>query len=70
LKPILIIFGIVLAAVGGVIAYRAWFLEPSAAIVITETQVRELPNYAKIIGGVILAITGFAIAFFSARRNR
>jgi hypothetical protein len=70
LRPILIIVGIVLAAVGGVIAYRALFLEPSAAIVITETQVRELPNYTKVIGGAMLLIAGFAIAFFSARRKR
>jgi hypothetical protein len=70
LRPILIILGIVLAAVGGVIAYRALFLEPSAAVVITETQVRELPNYTKVIGGAMLLIAGFATAFFSARRKR
>jgi hypothetical protein len=70
LRPILILLGIVLAAVGGVIAYRAMFLEPSAAIVITNTEVRELPNYGKIIGGTLLLITGFAIAFFTARRKR
>jgi len=34
MKPILVIIGIVLAATGGVIAYRALFLEPSAAVVI------------------------------------
>jgi hypothetical protein len=64
-----VIVGIVLAAVGGVIAYRALFLEPSAAIVITETQVGELPNYAKVIGGTAMLIAGFAIAFFAARRQ-
>jgi hypothetical protein len=70
MRPILIILGTVLAAVGGVIAYRALFLEPSAAIVITDTQVRELPNYGKVIGGAILLIAGFASAFFSARRKQ
>ena len=66
LKPILIIFGIVVAAMGGVIAYRALFLEPSAAIVITNTEIRELPNYTRVVGGTVLLITGAAIAFFTA----
>jgi hypothetical protein len=71
LKPILILVGIVLAAVGGVIAYRALFLEPSAAVVITSSgDVRELPNYARIIGGSVLFIVGTAIALTAARRKR
>src|SRR5947209_15705797 len=41
MKPIVVIFGIVVAAFGGVIAYRALFLEPSAAVVITNTEIRE-----------------------------
>ena len=70
LKPILIIFGIVVAALGGVIAYRALFLEPSAAIVITNTEIRELPNYTRVVGGTVLLITGAAITFFTAIRKK
>jgi hypothetical protein len=70
LRPILIIVGIVLAAFGGVIAYRAFFLEPSDVIVIADGRVRELPNYARVFGGSLLLISGFAIAFFAARRKR
>ncbi len=64
-----IIFGIVIAAIGGVIAYRALFLEPSAAVVITETEVRELPNTARVVGGFALLAIGAALAFFAARRR-
>jgi hypothetical protein len=69
-KPILVIFGIVVAAVGGVIAYRALFLEPSAAVVITNTEIRELPDYTRVIGGTVLLIAGAAVAFFTAIRGK
>ncbi|MFN2511787.1 MAG: hypothetical protein ABR568_10135 [Pyrinomonadaceae bacterium] len=64
-----IIFGIVVAAIGGVIAYRALFLEPSSAVVITETDIREVPNTARVIGGMVLLVIGAAVAFFAARRR-
>ena len=70
MKPILVTFGIVVAAVGGVIAYRALFLEPSAAVVITNTGTRELPNYTRVVGGMALLIAGAAIAFFTAIRKK
>jgi hypothetical protein len=70
MKPILIIFGIVAAAVGGVIAYRALFLDPASAVLITNTEVRELPNYARVVGGVLLLIAGAAVAFFTAIRKK
>jgi hypothetical protein len=70
LRPILIILGIVLAAVGGVIAYRALFLEPSAAIVISDSGVHQLPDYFRVVTGVALLIVGAAIAFISALRRR
>jgi 4-amino-4-deoxy-L-arabinose transferase-like glycosyltransferase len=70
LKPILVIFGIVVAAVGGAIAYRALFLEPASAVLITNTEVRELPNYARVVGGVLLLIAGAAVAFFTAIRKK
>jgi hypothetical protein len=68
LRPIVVIFGIVLAAVGGVIAYRAVFLEPSAVVVISNTGVRELPNTFRLVEGIVLLIVGAAIAFTAARR--
>lgn len=68
-RGLLTIGGIVVAAIGGVIAYRAWFLEPSAAVVITETEVREIPNTLRVAGGLALLIIGAAVAFFAARRK-
>jgi hypothetical protein len=70
LRPILVIFGIVIAAVGGVIAYRAYYLEPRAAIVITSTDVRELPDYFRVITGIVLLIVGAAIAYTAALRKK
>jgi len=69
LRIIGIILGIIIAAIGGVIAYRALFLEPSSAVIITETEVRELPNTARVVGGVVLLAIGAAVAFFAARRT-
>jgi hypothetical protein len=69
-KYVLAIVGLAIAAAGGVIAYRAWFLEPSAAVVITNTDVHELPNYTKIVGGVLLLIIGAAITFLSIRPRK
>jgi hypothetical protein len=70
LRAILVVFGIVIAAVGGVVAYRAYFLEPTAAIIITNTDVRELPNTFRIVGGVVLLIVGAAIAYTAALRKK
>ena len=70
LRPVIVVFGIVLAAVGGVIAYRAFFLEPAAAIVISNEGVRELPNTFKIIGGLALLVLGAGLAFVVASKAR
>ena len=64
-----LVFGIVLAAAGGVIAYRAYFLEPTAAVVISDRGIRELPNTYRILEGVAALIVGAAIAFVAARRR-
>jgi hypothetical protein len=64
-----IIFGIVIAAIGGVILYRALFLEPSSAVIVTETEVRELPNTARVFGGIALLVIGASVAFLAARRR-
>ena len=70
MKPILVIVGVIVAAAGGVIAYRAFFLEPSSAVIITENEVRELPNTARIVGGLALLVIGACIAFVAGRRRR
>lgn len=64
-----IIFGIVLAAVGGVVAYRAYFLEPAAAVVISNTGVREVPDTYRVVGGVALLVVGAVVAFTAATRK-
>jgi hypothetical protein len=69
LRAIVIIFGIVLAAVGGVVAYRAFFLDPAAAVVISERGVRELPDTFRVVEGIVLLIVGAAIAFTAAVRK-
>jgi hypothetical protein len=69
LRTLAIVFGIVLSAVGGVIAYRALFIEPSAAVLISNEGVRQLPNTFSVIEGVVLLIVGAAIAFAVARKK-
>jgi hypothetical protein len=69
LRAFAIIFGIVLAAVGGVIAYRALFLEPASAVVISSRGVRELPDTFRLVEGIVLLIVGAAIAFITALRR-
>jgi hypothetical protein len=70
LRLALVIFGIVLAAAGGALAYRSYFVEPSAAVVVTETSVREVPNVTRVAGGLLLLAAGTGLAFFSALRRR
>ena len=65
-----VVVGIVLAAFGGVMFYRALYLEPSAALVITNTEVREVPNTMKVIGGAAMFVGGATLAFLAARRKR
>jgi hypothetical protein len=67
-KTVLLIIGILLAVVGGVITYRALYVEPRSAVIITETEVRQLPNQARVIGGALLFVTGTALALYSATR--
>jgi hypothetical protein len=69
-KVFLLIIGIVLAAAGGVLAYRSYFVEPSAAVVITETTVRELPNMTRVALGLLLLLAGTALALFAGLRRR
>jgi hypothetical protein len=69
LRAIAVVFGIVLAAVGGVIAYRAFFVDPTAAVVISNEGVRELPDTFKIVEGLVLLVVGAVIAFIAALRK-
>jgi len=70
MKAVLIIAGLLLATVGGVIAYRAWFIDPRTSVVISESGVREIPNYARVVGGLVMLLVGAAVAFLVARRRR
>jgi hypothetical protein len=69
-RVFLVIFGIVLAAAGGVLAYRSYFLEPGAAVVVTDTAVREVPNMARVVVGLLLLAAGAALALSAALRRR
>jgi multidrug efflux pump subunit AcrA (membrane-fusion protein) len=67
MKSLGVILGIVIAGAGGVFLYRAFFVEPAAGYVVTETHVRQLPNTIQIVGGIALLALGALIAFFSLR---
>lgn len=69
MKVILLIVGILVATAGGVITYRALYIEPRSAVVVTETGVREIPNQARVIGGALLFVGGSALALFAATRK-
>ena len=69
MKTIFLIVGILVATAGGVITYRALYLEPKSAVVITESEVRELPNYTRVISGALLFVGGSALALYAAVRK-
>ena len=69
MKAVLVGVGVLLAAIGGVIAYRALYLEPAAAVVITNTDVREVPNTMRVVGGLALLVGGAILAFLAARKR-
>jgi len=64
-----LIVGILIATAGGVITYRALYVEPRSAVIVTETDVRELPNYTRVVGGALLFVSGTALALYSAVRK-
>ena len=70
LRVVIFIIGVLIAAVGGVTAYRALFLEPDTTIVITNTNVHQYPNTLRVLGGLLLLLIGAGVAFFGARRRR
>ena len=69
MRAILLIVGILVATAGGVITYRALYVEPRSAVIVTETDVRELPNYTRVVGGALLFVSGTALALYSAVRK-
>jgi hypothetical protein len=71
MKVVALILGLVIAAWGGVIAYRAFFLEPSATAVINTSTgaTHEYPNLLRATLGLIMLGGGVCIAFFAARRK-
>lgn len=69
MKAVLLIVGILVATAGGVITYRALYVEPRSAVIITESEVRELPNYTRVIAGALLFVGGSALALYSTVRK-
>jgi hypothetical protein len=66
----LVILGVTLAAVGGVFAYRSFFIAPHSAIVIDGAGIREVPNMTHVAGGLALLVAGASIAFLAALKRR
>ena len=69
MKALLLIVGIILATIGGVITYRALYVEPKSVVVITDTDIRQLPNYTRVVGGALLFVGGTALALYAATRR-
>jgi hypothetical protein len=70
MKALLLIVGVVVAVAGGVITYRALYIEPKSAFVVTESgNVRELPNQARVVGGALMFVGGSALALYAAIRK-
>jgi hypothetical protein len=69
LRIIALIAGIIVAAAGGVIAYRALFIEPSTALVITSTDVHEVKDWWKAAGGILMLLFGASTALLAIRRR-
>ena len=69
MKVVLLIVGILVATAGGVITYRALYVEPKSAVVITETGIRQIPDQARVVGGALMFVGGTALALFAATRK-
>ena len=71
LRLVALILGLAIAAWGGVIAYRALFLEPGATAVINTGTgaIREYPNMLRTTLGLLMLVGGTCIAFFASRRK-
>lgn len=69
MKTILLIVGILIATAGGVITYRALYVEPKTALVITDESVRQIPDQARVVGGALMFVGGSALALYAATRK-
>ena len=69
MKALLLIVGVLVAVAGGVITYRALYIEPKSGVVVTQTGIREIPNQARVVGGALLFVGGSALALFAATRK-
>lgn len=69
MKTLLLILGILVATAGGVITYRALYVEPKSAVVITETGIRQIPDQARVVGGALMFVGGSALALYAATRK-
>lgn len=69
MRALLLIVGILVATAGGVLTYRALYVEPKSGFVITETGIRQIPNQARVVGGALLFVGGSALALFAALRK-
>jgi hypothetical protein len=70
MRALMLIVGILVATAGGVITYRALYVEPKSAVVITETEIRQIPNQARVVGGALMFVSGSALALYAATRKR
>jgi hypothetical protein len=70
MRPAIIIVGLFIATAGGVILFRALYLEPTSTVVITSDEIRELPNYTRVVGGALMLLVGAAAAFLAATRMK
>ena len=69
MRALMLIVGILVATAGGVITYRALYVEPKSGVVITETEIRQIPNQARVVGGALLFVGGSALALYAATRR-
>ncbi|HET6980030.1 MAG TPA: hypothetical protein VFI24_27100 [Pyrinomonadaceae bacterium] len=69
MKNLVLIVGILIATVGGVITYRALYVEPRSAVVITDSGIRQIPDQARVVGGALLFVGGSALALYAATRK-
>lgn len=70
MRIIALIAGVLIAAVGGALAYHGLFVEPPRADLVTATgSVHKVPNMLHVIGGIIMLVAGACVAFIAARRT-
>lgn len=70
LRILSIILGTVIAAYGGVLLYRALFVEPPSAIVISGEGIRQIQNTSRVLGGLALLLLGAMLAFTGTLRMK